>query len=64
MKKWVGKIAEFLEVDVSEDTVQRIADKCDVDKHRQAFIDFKEDHLIKQFKIDDKPMMFRKGIYS
>lgn len=62
LEKWVRKIAKFLELDVSEELIRGIAERCQIEKHREGYLKEKENHFLKDMKIDGNPVMFRKGV--
>ena len=54
------KVAEFLKVDIGNELVEQIADRCHIDKMRNAT---KENDHHKRFIVDGRPLMYRKGIW-
>lgn len=58
LKLSVSKVAEFLNVDISEELVKQIADRCHIDNMRNAT---KANDKNKHTTVDGKPLMYRKG---
>lgn len=56
----VRKVAEFLKVEVTNDLIETIADKCQIENMRKATIEVKKD-ILSKFLVDGKPLMYRKG---
>lgn len=56
-------IADFLQVNVTKETIAEIARQCDIDNHRKGFLEHKDDkyEMLKTTKVDGNPVMFRKG---
>ena len=52
------KVSEFLKVEINDDLIDRIVDKCHIDKMR--YMDKDVDNA-KRFLVDGKPLMYRKG---
>lgn len=61
LEKWIGAVARFLELDVTEELIRGIAKQCQIDNHRKAFVEKKENNFIKDVMVDGNPLMFRKG---
>ena len=57
----IEKIAEFLKISVTDELIKNIADNCHIDKMRQATTEIKQD-IFKDFLVNGKPVMYRKGI--
>ena len=52
------KVSEFLKVEINDGLIDRIVDKCHIDKMR--YMDKDVDNA-KRFLVDGKPLMYRKG---
>ena len=59
----IRDIGKFLSVDVTDDFIDMVTDRCHIDKMRRATVDVKDD-VLNNFLIDGKPLMYRKGIPS
>ena len=55
------KISDFLKVDINDDLIDRIVDKCHIENMRHAV---KEHDFVKGFLVDGRPLMYRKGNYT
>ena len=52
------KISDFLKVNINNDLVDQIIDKCHIDKQRHAV---KDNDNVKHYTVDGKHVMYRKG---
>ena len=57
----IEKLADFLKISVTDELIKNIADNCHIDKMRQATTEIKQD-IFKDFLVNGKPVMYRKGI--
>ena len=56
----IRAIAKFLAIDVSDEFIDTVTDRCHIEKMRKAAVEVKDD-ILNNFLIDGNPFMYRKG---